>query len=97
MNILLTPDLEDLINEKLKSGQYNSPSEIIIEGLRLLKEQDQLKELRREELCKEIMKGVDAIRDGKYITLETSEDYRNFAEKIIKEGREGLAEKVNSK
>ena len=93
MNILLTPDLEDLVNEKLKSGQYNSPSEVISEGLRLLKEQDQLKELRREELRKEIMKGIDDIRHGRYVTLETPEDFDNFAEKIKKEGVERLAKR----
>jgi len=35
MNISLTPELERLVNEKVKSGRYASASEVIREGLRL--------------------------------------------------------------
>lgn len=93
MNITLTPDLEALINEQVQSGLFDSPSEVVRAGLRLLKEQSQLKELRREELRKEIMKGVEDIKAGRYVTLETPEDFENLAEKIKKEGRERLAKK----
>lgn len=85
MNILLTSDLEDLVNEKLKNGDYDSPSEVIREGLLLLKEQDQLKKLRREELQSEIMKGVDDIRQGRYRTYNSGEE---LATEIIREGLE---------
>ena len=60
MNISITPELEKLIDKKVKSGMYNSASEVIREGLRLLKEQDELKELRLKELKKEIQKGYDS-------------------------------------
>jgi putative addiction module CopG family antidote len=40
MGVSLTPDLESLVNEKVKSGVYSSASEVICEGLRLLKERD---------------------------------------------------------
>lgn len=36
MNVSLTPELEELINQKVRSGLYNSASEVIREGLRLL-------------------------------------------------------------
>ncbi|MCC6444776.1 MAG: type II toxin-antitoxin system ParD family antitoxin [Armatimonadetes bacterium] len=36
MNILLTPELEKVLYEKVASGQYSSASEVIREGLRLL-------------------------------------------------------------
>ncbi len=38
MNISITPELEELIEKKVKSGLYNSASEVIREGLRLLKD-----------------------------------------------------------
>ena len=38
MNISLTPELEELIHQKVASGLYHSASEVIREGLRLLKE-----------------------------------------------------------
>lgn len=60
MNISLTQELENFVQQKLSSGMYHSASEIVREGLRLLKEQDMLKELRLLELRKEIQRGVDS-------------------------------------
>ncbi len=93
MNVSLTPELETLVNEKVKSGNYNSASEVVREALRLLKEQDELKRIRRDELRKEVMKGVEDVRAGRYSVLETQEDLDNFAERIITEGRKNLAPK----
>ena len=86
MNVSLTPELEQLVNEKVKSGLYNSASEVIRESLRLLQEQDMLKEIRRNELRREIMLGVEQIRNGEYIEVKTSE-MDAFAEKLIAEAR----------
>ena len=90
MNILLTPDLEDLVNQKLKSGQYNSPSEVVGEALRLLKEQDQLKELRREELRQEIMLGVEQMKQGRYRVYDSAEE---LSEEINRRGLERLKQR----
>jgi antitoxin ParD1/3/4 len=60
MNISLTPHLEDLVKGKVESGFYNSASEVMREALRLLEERDQLRELRLEELRREIRKGIDS-------------------------------------
>jgi putative addiction module CopG family antidote len=46
MNISLTPELEQMVDDKVKSGRYASASEVIREGLRLLEEQQQLKQQR---------------------------------------------------
>lgn len=90
MNILLTSDLEDLINQKLESGQYNSPSEVVREGLLLLKAQDQLKELRRDELRREVMKGVEDIKQGRYRTYNSGEE---LAAEIIREGLKEITQR----
>lgn len=60
MNISLTPQLEELVKGKVQSGFYNSASEVMREALRLLEERDQLRELRLEELRREIRKGLDS-------------------------------------
>ena len=60
MNISLTPHLEKLVQGKVESGLYNSASEVMRDALRLLEERDQLRELRLEELRKEIQKGMDS-------------------------------------
>ena len=44
MNVNLTPELEKLVQEKVSSGLYNNQSEVVREALRLLAEQDRLRE-----------------------------------------------------
>jgi antitoxin ParD1/3/4 len=58
MNISLTPHFEELVKSKLASGHYHSSSEVIRDALRLLEERDQMRELRLEELRKEIQRGI---------------------------------------
>ena len=40
MNVSLTPELERLVNEKVRSGLYQTASEVVREALRLLKQRD---------------------------------------------------------
>jgi antitoxin ParD1/3/4 len=65
MNVNLTPELEKLINEKVMSGLYNSASEVVRDALRLLREQDELRRIRQDELRKEIRRGVEASAQGR--------------------------------
>ena len=60
MNISLTPHLEEIVKGKVDSGLYNSASEVMRDALRLLEERDQLRELRLEELRREIQKGIES-------------------------------------
>lgn len=60
MNVSLTPQLEELVRNKVETGLYNSASEVVREALRLLEERDRLKEIRIDELRKEIQKGLDS-------------------------------------
>ncbi|MDQ3798399.1 MAG: type II toxin-antitoxin system ParD family antitoxin [Acidobacteriota bacterium] len=90
MNITLTPELENLINEKVKSGKYASPGEVVREGLRLLKEQDELKRIRLEELRREVQKGIDDMREGRFTTYNSPEE---LADEIIRRGMEKLKAK----
>lgn len=60
MNISLTPHLEKMVQAKVESGLYNSASEVMREALRLMEERDQVRELRLEELRREIQKGIDS-------------------------------------
>jgi len=84
MNVSLTPELETLVNEKVKSGNYNSASEVVREALRLLKEQDELKRIRREQLRGEVMKGVEEIRRGQGVVYSSGEE---LAEAVISRGK----------
>ena len=50
MNVSLTRELEQFIQGKVESGLYNNASEVIREGLRLLKEQDEARRAWREQI-----------------------------------------------
>ena len=67
MNVSLTPELEELITQKVSSGLYHSASEVIREALRLLKEQDELRQYRLEQLRKEIAIGLEQLDRGEGI------------------------------
>lgn len=60
MNISLTSELEQMVQEKVASGMYSSASEVIREGLRLLKERDMLQAMKLQELRTAIRKGIDS-------------------------------------
>ncbi|MEK6409010.1 MAG: type II toxin-antitoxin system ParD family antitoxin [Acidobacteriota bacterium] len=70
MNVSLTPELEQLVNDEIKSGDYKSAKEVVREGLRLVR-------LRREKLAalrREIQIGVDEIERGEYVEYTSVEE-----------------------
>jgi antitoxin ParD1/3/4 len=60
MNINLTPQLEEMVREKVNSGLYTSASEVVREALRLMEEKDQLLAAKLEQLRKDIQDGLDS-------------------------------------
>lgn len=90
MNVSLTPELEAFVHEKVASGRYTSASEVVRESLRLLEEREWLRERRIDDLRKEIQIGIDDIRNGNYIELNSDQEVRDFFEDIKKRGRERL-------
>ncbi len=95
MEITLTPELEKLIDEQIQSGEYNSPGEVLREGLLLLKERKLLRRIRLEELRGEVQKGIDAMKEGRYTTYNSAEE---LVEDVIQEARaEFEARKENGK
>jgi antitoxin ParD1/3/4 len=53
VNVSLTPELEQFIQAKVKSGRYLSASEVVREALRLLEERDRVREAQIETFRKE--------------------------------------------
>jgi antitoxin ParD1/3/4 len=85
MNVSLTPELEQLVHEKVKSGRYLSASEVVREALRLLEERDRIRETRLEALRKEIAVGIEQgnkgeIIDGAEVFRELREDIRQISQ-----------------
>lgn len=64
MNVSLTPQLENLLKEKVATGMYNSVSEVVREALRLLNERDRLNATKLDALRQEITQGIIALDSG---------------------------------
>lgn len=60
MNINLTPQLEEMVRQKVTSGMYSSASEVVREALRLMEEKDQLRAAKLSQLRQEIQEGLDS-------------------------------------
>jgi antitoxin ParD1/3/4 len=70
ININLTPQLEAMVRKKVASGLYGSASEVIREALRLMEEQDRLRNLKREQLRRDIQTGLESGSAGE-LDIET--------------------------
>lgn len=86
MNISLTPELEQLVNDKVKTGMYQTASEVIREGLRLLRERDQ----RVESLRRDVRAGFDAIERGEFTDYDES-NIKELANRVKARGQKRLA------
>jgi antitoxin ParD1/3/4 len=64
LNVSLSPQLEKLVKDKVKSGRYLSSSEVVREGLRLLDERDRMADDRFAVLNHEIALGIEQIDRG---------------------------------
>ena len=88
MNVSLTPELEKLVAEKVQSGMYQTSSEVVREGLRLLKERDEhLATLRRE-----IRAGFEEIERGAFTKYDAA-NVHTLAEGVHERGLKRLATK----
>jgi antitoxin ParD1/3/4 len=60
MHVSLPAQLEELVRQKVESGAYYSAGEVIVEALWLLDARDRLREIKLQELRKEIQIGLDS-------------------------------------
>jgi antitoxin ParD1/3/4 len=65
MNISLTPQLEKLVQDRVKSGRYTSASEVIREALRLLETHDRALDQGLTRLQSDVQEGLRALDAGK--------------------------------
>lgn len=79
MNVSLTSKLEGMVKKLVKTGRYSSASEVVRDGLRLIDEREQLRQIKLQAL-------KEAIKEGR----ESGESIPFDAEDIIKRGRERL-------
>ena len=70
LNVSLTPELEQFVQSRVASGLYQTASEVIREGLRLLEERERAREAALEELRVKIRRGVEQADRGELLDGE---------------------------
>ena len=67
MNVSLTPELEKFVSKKVRSGRYNSASEVVREALRLLEGHERARALELEEFNRELRRRLSALDAGNFV------------------------------
>lgn len=84
MTITLSHDLEELVDEQVRSGAYQSADAVISASLRLLKAREQ----GVEALRKEILLGFEDIQHGRFTSVESDEELESFSDEVIRRAQE---------
>jgi antitoxin ParD1/3/4 len=87
MNVSLTPELEELVSNKVATGLYQTASEVVRDALRLLRERDEHKlALLRQDL----RHAMQEVSHGRYADYD-GPSVRNLARRVKARGRRRLA------
>lgn len=70
MNVKISGDAELFIREEVARGRYDSPQEVVQEGLRLLHERETLEQQWQEQLNGQIEEGLAQLDRGEGIPGE---------------------------
>ncbi len=74
MNLSLTPDVQQQINERVISGKYSTPEDVVAAAMMALDQQEQLGDFEANELDDLLAEGERSIeREG---TLDGEEAFR---------------------
>jgi antitoxin ParD1/3/4 len=72
MQIVLTPELEALVQQELDTGHYDSAIDVITQGINLLRQQDNLSQEQLESLRHEAQLGWEAADRGELVDGPTA-------------------------
>lgn len=107
MNVSVTDRLSGFVRKKVRSGQYNSASEVVREALRRMEEEDaralrlarpaaedilaDLDSVQVEAIRRRVRDAIAGIRAGRFTAIEDADDLSAFSAHIKSEGRKRLA------
>jgi antitoxin ParD1/3/4 len=84
INVSLTPQLEELVRQKVSSGRYNSASEVVREALRLMDTYEGLRETALTKLRADVEAGWQQVEEGKVSDFDPEAVKRRGREKLTK-------------
>jgi antitoxin ParD1/3/4 len=81
VNISLTPELDAFLQSRVKSGRYQTTSEVVREALRLLEQQEKERETGLKQLKAKLARGADQAERGELLDgEEVFEELRELIE-----------------
>ncbi len=67
LNVSLTPELNRFVQERVATGRYQTASEVVREGLRLLEHQDRDREATLDALRAKLARGSAQADRGEFV------------------------------
>lgn len=89
VNVSITPELDSFLQSRVKSGRYQTTSEVVREALRLLERQEQEREETLKQLKAKLDRGAGQAERGEVI--EGDEVFDELREMIEERRRSRLA------
>jgi antitoxin ParD1/3/4 len=74
LNVSLTPELDQFVQDRVASGRYQTASEVIREGLRLLENQERDRSVRFKALKKRLETACAAADRGELVDPQRALD-----------------------
>lgn len=85
MNVSMTPELEKYVHAQVKSGRYQSASEVFRDGIRQLQRRDEWRREKIQRLNEEIQIGIDQAERGEMLTpAEAKKRLAAFKKQVMK-------------
>ena len=84
LNVSLTPQLEELVREKVNSGRYNSASEVVREALRLMDTYERIQASALARLRADVDAAWQQADEGKVRNLDPQDIKRRGREKLAR-------------
>ena len=78
MQVSLTKQLEQMVQDRVSSGMYNNASEVVREALRLLRRVEERRALKMERLRAAIRDGDEALARGEFTDLNSDRELDEF-------------------
>ncbi len=70
VNVSLTPALAKFVSDRVKKGRYQSASEVVRDGLRVLAEREKERQAAVEEIRRKIAEGIAQADRGEFVDGE---------------------------
>jgi antitoxin ParD1/3/4 len=88
MELTVSPELQQIVREKVESGDDASADDLLREALQLLDDRDRLRAWKLEELRKEIAVGIQQAEQGMVAPLDMDAIRTKVAERLRSQGQE---------